>query len=317
MKISNILFVALAALLAFSCQPKRQSDKDATEATIDSLRQALAESKNESSDLMGTVDAIQEGFRMISETEGEVSELRAEGAVANRDSIMSKMTSLQQRLQQNRELINSLQDQLRKSTQTNEQTRRTFENMVAQFQLQLEEKQQTIEALQRALAQRDATIAQQQGQISDLNTNVQRQQGQINDLQENSSRQNQQIQQQQQALEEGKRASAAQAQRLAQQEAEMNTAYYVFGTKKELKAQNILNSGDVLRSAGFNRDYFTKIDIRTTKVINLYSKKAELLTNHPAGSYTLEKNAQKQYVLRITNPQAFWSTSKYLVIMVK
>lgn len=97
----------------------------------------------------------------------------------------------------------------------------------------------------------------------------------------------------------------------------MNTAFYVFGTKKELKTQNILSGSDVLRSSGFNRDYFTKIDIRNTKVINLYSKKAELLTNHPASSYTLEKNAQKQYVLRINNPQAFWSTSKYLVIVVK
>ena len=315
MKLKNILFVALAAVLAFSCQPKKQTDS--TEATIDSLRKALAESKNESSDLMGTVDAIQEGFRMISEAEGEVTELRTEGATANRDSIISKMASLQHRLQQNRELISSLQDQLRKSTQTDQATRRTFENMIAQFQQQLQEKQQTIEALQRTLEQRDATIAQQQGQISDLNTTTQRQQSQINDLQESSSRQSQQIQQQQSALEEGQRQAAAQAQRLAQQEAEMNTAYYVFGTKKELKAQNILSGGDVLRSSGFNRDYFTKIDIRNTRVINLYSKKAELLTNHPAGSYTLEKNAQKQYVLRINNPQAFWSTSKYLVIVVK
>lgn len=315
MKLLHILLVALTATLAFSCQPKG-SDKDATEATIDSLRQALAESKNESSDLMGTVDAIQEGFRMISEAEGEVTELRAEGAAANRDSIISKMASLQQRLQQNRELIANLQDQLRKANQTDETTRRTFENMVAQFQRQLEEKQQTIEALQRTLEQRDATIAQQQGQISDLNTTTQRQQTQISDLQESSSRQSQQIQRQQQTIEENQRTSAAQAQEISRQQAEMNTAYYVFGTKKELKAQNILSSGEVLR-AGFNRDYFTKIDIRTTKVINLYSKKAELLTNHPSGSYVLEKNAQKQYVLRITNPQTFWSTSKYLVIQVK
>jgi hypothetical protein len=41
-----------------------------------------------------------------------------------------------------------------------------------------------------------------------------------------------------------------------------------------------------------------------------------LLTNHPASSYVLERDANKQYVLRITNPQLFWSTSKYLVIQV-
>ncbi len=316
MKFTNFLLVAFAVMLAFSCQPKK-ADKDSNDATIDSLRQALSESKNENSDLMGTVDAIQEGFRMISAAEGEVSELRAEGAVVNRDSIVSKMASLQQRLQANRELIATLQDQLRKSTQTDENTRRTYERMVEEFQRQLNEKEQTIAALQQAIEQRDATIAQQQGQISNLNTTTQRQQTQIDNLQESSNRQSQQIQQQQQDIEAGKRTSAAQAQQLARQEAEMNTAYYVFGTKKELKAQNILQSGEVLRSSGFNRDYFTKIDIRNTRVINLYSKKASLLTNHPASSYTLEKNAQKQYVLRITNPQTFWSTSKYLVILVK
>jgi hypothetical protein len=96
----------------------------------------------------------------------------------------------------------------------------------------------------------------------------------------------------------------------------LHTAWFVFGTKKELKEQNILDAGEVLRS-NFNKDYFTKIDIRIDKEIKLYSKSAEILTSHPAGSYTLQRDANKQYVLRITNPDAFWHTSKYLVIQVK
>ena len=87
-------------------------------------------------------------------------------------------------------------------------------------------------------------------------------------------------------------------------------------TKSELKEQRIYVDGKVLQS-NFNRDYFTKIDIRVTKEIKLYSRSAKLLTAHPSGSYTLQQDANKQYVLRITNPQQFWSTSKYLVILVK
>ena len=67
----------------------------------------------------------------------------------------------------------------------------------------------------------------------------------------------------------------------------------------------------------FNKEYFTKIDIRVDKEIKLYSRSAELLTAHPSNSYTLQRDANKQYVLRITNPQLFWSTSKYLVVLVK
>jgi len=72
----------------------------------------------------------------------------------------------------------------------------------------------------------------------------------------------------------------------------------------------------VLQS-NFNKSYFTKIDIRNEKQIKLYSKSARLLTTHPSSSYSLTKDANKQYVLNITNPQIFWSTSKYLVILVK
>ena len=100
------------------------------------------------------------------------------------------------------------------------------------------------------------------------------------------------------------------------QDKQLNTAYYVFGTKKELQEQNVLQKGKVLQG-NFNKNYFTKIDIRVDKEIKLYSKKAELLTSHPAGSYTLKLDAQQQYVLRITDPQKFWGASKYLVVLVK
>ena len=107
------------------------------------------------------------------------------------------------------------------------------------------------------------------------------------------------------------------------QEKALNTAWFVFGTKKELKDQNILtNTGlfqkkQVLKDSDINKDYFTQVDIRTTKEIKLYSKSADVLTTHPAGSYALEKDDKDQLVLKISNPKDFWSVSRYLVIQVK
>ena len=86
-------------------------------------------------------------------------------------------------------------------------------------------------------------------------------------------------------------------------------------TKKELKEQHIMEKGKVM-TGNFNKSYFTKIDIRVDKEIKLYSRSAKMLTSHPSSSYTLQRDANKQYVLRITDPQLFWSTSKYLVILV-
>ena len=94
------------------------------------------------------------------------------------------------------------------------------------------------------------------------------------------------------------------------------------GTSSELKEQKIiskklLQKTKVLEDNDFNKDYFTQIDIRTDKEIKLYSKDAKLLTAHPEGTYELVKDDKGQLILKITNPNKFWSVSRYLVIEVK
>ena len=145
-----------------------------------------------------------------------------------------------------------------------------------------------MQKLREELDAKDIHIAALDETINTLNTNV-------SDLKSESSRKSQTIN---------------------AQDKQLNTAWFVFGTKKELKEQNIIKEGRVLES-NFNKSYFTKIDIRVDKEVKLYSKSAKILTMHPSDSYTLQRDANKQYVLRITNPQIFWSTSKYLVILVK
>ena len=154
---------------------------------------------------------------------------------------------------------------------------------------ELNAKQQRIEELQTELASKNIRIQELDAAVSDLSV----------------------------AKETLAAENEAKAKTVAEQEKSLNAAWFVFGTKSELKAQKILQSGDVLKSADFNKDYFTKVDIRYDKEIKLYSKSAKLLTNHPAGSYKLEKDNKGQYVLHITAPETFWSVSKYLVIQVK
>lgn len=298
MKRIAILTLATLAIVS-SCDTKRQKEEAANQdsiaaAQLDSLRNALSQAQNESNDLMGTVEQIQEGFRQINEAEGIVQTQKSEGN--NKDVIIENMALIQNKLKLNRELIASLKEQLRNTSSSNTKLKTTLESMVKDFQAQLEDKQKQIDDLREQLAQRDIRIAEQDQQISSLNDNV-------NSLAQSNEQRQQTINQKTKDIE--------------RQDQQLHTAYYVFGTKKELRDQRILKSGDVLQGNDFNRDYFTKIDYRVTKVIKLYSKSAKLMTNHPAGSYSLDKDAQGQYTLRITNPDLFWSVSKYLVITVK
>jgi len=194
------------------------------------------------------------------------------------------MQFIQQRLAKNRELIDKLKRQLRESSVKGEQLKRSIESLVTQ----LEEKDNELKDLRAQLEAKDIHIAEQDQTISTLNTDV-------TNLKDESEKKTQTIN---------------------TQDRQLNTAWFVFGTKKELKAQNILVKGKVLQG-NFNKSYFTKIDIRLEKEIKLYSKSAKLLTMHPSSSYTLARDSKDQYVLRITNPDIFWSTSKYLVIQVK
>ena len=110
-------------------------------------------------------------------------------------------------------------------------------------------------------------------------------------------------------------ATAQQAAALASQDKELNTVRYCIGTKGDLKDMKILQGGRVATEQA-NMSYFTKTDRRDLSQLPLYSRKARLLTVHPASSYELLPGSDKQLVLHIKNSEAFWSNSKILVVQV-
>ncbi len=277
--------MACALLVVTGCQEKKNTPVDlAGIEQNDSLQKIIAQRDNEINDMMATMNEIQEGFREISAAENRVS-IAKDGEGANKaQQIRENIKFISGRMKENRALIQKLQKQLKESNFNGDQLKKTIEGMLKQ----LDEKDQQLQELRAELDAKDIHITELDETINNLNTN-------ISDL---------------------KTESAQKSQTISNQDMQLNTAWYVFGTKKELKEQRIMVDGKVLQSS-FNKNYFTKIDIRVDKEIKLYSKSAKLLTPHPSSSYTLTPDANKQYVLRITNPQIFWSTSKYLVVLVK
>lgn len=282
----HLAFAALAVALALtSCGGEKQKAMEQeSQLERDSLNRIIEQKDNEINDMMGTFNDIEEGFRQINAAQGRVAVAKAGEGASAQSRIMENMQFIQTTLQQNRELINKLRQQLRESNVKGDELRKTIESLAAQ----MEEKDAEIKKLRAELEAKDIHIAELDEQVATLADNVSN------------------------LKEEGTQKS----QTISAQDKELHTAWYVFGTKSELKNQKILKDGKVLQQS-FNKDYFTKIDIRVDREVKLYSKSAELLTSHPAGSYTLERDAKKQYILRIQDPKKFWSTSKYLVVQVK
>lgn len=101
---------------------------------------------------------------------------------------------------------------------------------------------------------------------------------------------------------------------------ELNSCYFVVGTRQELKDHKILDKKlfgkTKILENDFDRSYFVRADKRTLKEIATYSQKAKVLTNQPSSSYEIiEENHLK--VIKITDPTLFWEKSNFLVVETK
>ena len=282
----KLLFVtAGVVLLALtSCNQDKAKNHLASVEQSDSLKQILAQKDTEINDMMGLMNEVQEGFRQINEAENRVTIAKDGEGNNSKQVLRENIKFITERMKKNRELITKLRQQLSTSSLKGTQLKSTIDNLVKQ----LDEKDQQMQQLRAELDAKDIHIGELDETINNLNTNV----------------------------SHLTTESAQKTATINAQDKQLNTAWYVFGTKAELKEQRIIADGKVLQG-NFNKNYFTKIDIRVDKTVKLYSKSVKILTLHPSSSYTLTRDVNKQYTLNITNPQLFWSTSKFLVIQVK
>ena len=163
--------------------------------------------------------------------------------------------------------------------------------------LRISEFEQMIERLNQQIGEKDMEISELKAQLEKLNVE----------------------------LSEVTMNYEAAQEMLEEKTVKLNKGFYAFGTSKELIAQGVLTKEGGFIGIGkaeklkddFNKNYFTQIDITETMSITLACKKAKLITNHPTGTYKFEGPEGKIEKLNISNSEEFWSTSKYLVVVVE
>ena len=251
--------------------------RDELQKSNEALKSELNEKDAAIAKLVETMNSIDEGFKKINEMQGRIN-LNTPTSEGNQNSIERNIEYITSTLKKNKEEIEKLKKQLLDGKQISKE----LKTKIAGLEKLLNEKSLELAEIYQTLADNNIYIGKLDSIIVDLT-----------------------------------RANTGQELQLIAQEEELNSVWYAIGTKSELKGENILNSGDVMREKDINLKYFTKADKRELKEINTHAKRAKLLTNHPDESYTLERNAEKEYILTITAPDAFWSTSRYLVIQVR
>lgn len=176
-------------------------------------------------------------------------------------------------------------------------------NRIGSLTKKLKNANSKIAGLEQMIATLQAQIDAKDGEISELKSQLEAKNIELSNIVMN--------------LENVEAESSAKTEKL-------NTAFYAFGTSKELKEKNVITKEGGFIGMGkstklkddFNKEYFTKIDASQVTFINIGAKKAKIITSHPTSSYKLigEKTVEK---IEILNSEDFWSSSKYLVIITE
>jgi hypothetical protein len=286
----KLVFV-LSVMVLVSCgQHKKEIAR--MQAKQDSVSQLGVQKDNSILEFIASMNEIQMNLDSIKSIEKIVSvqtspgtELKAEA----KQRIIEDIAQINNLLQKNKELVKSLQGKLRASN------------------VKIAELENMISLLNKQMGEKDGEIATLKQELENLHINV--------------AGLNQKIEQ---ITTESEATIKAKTQTINEQTIALNTAYYAFGTKKELEEKNVIEKEGGVLGMGktiklkkdFNRDYFMKIDIREFSQLPLNSKKAKIVTTHPADSYHLT-GVKTVESLVIDKPEEFWKATKYLVIVVE
>ena len=235
--------------------------------------------------IQSNLDSIKQKEMIIDKTAKGGFEVKGE----RKEQIQSDINYIYSLLQKNRLLVADLSSKLKKSNKHVAE----LEKMIENLNKQITEKDGQIAALKEELSKMNIQVQNLNTEVSSLNTNV------SNLSNENKDKQK--------VIEE--------------KTAELNTAYYIIGTVKELKEKNIIKKEGFLGTAkdvnnNIDKSLMTKVDITTVHSIPIMKKKATIISTHPASSYKIEGDKTADNLV-ILNQAEFWSLSKVLVISVK
>lgn len=280
----KFLLVALVVALLTACGNSNNS-RNYAELKNDSIMKENVYLNSFIDQVAWSMDSLRYGENMLLKTSPESS------PKTPKQQIAANLKAFEAIVERQRERIAELEKSLEENKSAHAQSMRKIVN---ELNSQLAEKDKEIASLKEELNSKNFSIERLLNIVSSLNKDV-----------------------------EGLTAmNNAQREALASQSNKMNEAYVMIGTKNELKAAKVLSNSGLLSKAKLSisdvdATKFKKVDIRKYTSVKINGKKPKVLTPSPASSYTIADNGDGTSTLSITNPEAFWGVSNYLVIQVK
>jgi len=278
--------ILLLIPVLFACGRAAKKEAEAMKAKNDSLLaqtmqkdEAINEFIATVNDIQGTLDTVKMKENIINLSTNKSGELK----LSAKDQIKTDITSIYLLMEKNKKELSDLSRKLKASG------------------MKVTELQKLVDRLQKDITDRNAEITTLRDKLAKLNIIIETANLRADTLSNVVKAQSNKINEQ--------------SQTLAQQDAALNTAYYIVGTEKEFRKNGILGKGDKLLG-DFNKALFTKVDIRKLTEVSILSKKAKVISNHPPSSYKLVGDKKIVQSLQILDYKSFWSNVRYLIIQI-
>ncbi len=290
-----ILFAAGAMMVIGLGSCVENSGKyKALQAQLDSLQNSYNVQGAELDEVFATINEIEQGLSSIRESESILAVQTADGIeikAGSKEQLKSDVEAI-------KSAIKNYQDEIKKLENDKRLQSAQFKKRLSAMQKELKEKSEIIETISRQLEEKEAQIERQSKQIATLDETVSNLKDEVSTL-----------------STEGQQLKA----KVADQEAEIYSVYYIVGSKAELIEAGVMTRGGLFKSSKVSyqaeKDAFVKIDLREISEINTNAGKAKVMSIHPKGTYAFVEN-DGEMVLNISDPEKFWQQTKYLVIQV-
>lgn len=282
-------YLLIAIAIVFTLSACNQAEVDRMTSQNDSLRTVINAGDASLNELLTSFNEIEANLDSVAAKQGIITkDMDASGELrrSTADKINAQINDINALMDENRQKVNELNQQLRKSGRSSSQLKKS----IALLKNRIETKDKELSELNSKLTAQSVQIVQLTGSVDSLKT-------------------------------ESEQKTAI----IEEQTAQMNTAYYVVGNNKDLSEANVIDrTGGFIgigRTSSLNRNIdhtnFTKVDVTNIKYIPVHGKKVKLITKHPADSYSLEYDEADDAMVKgiaITSEEQFWSVSNYLVV---
>lgn len=281
-----LIIVAVIEIISVNKNYKRQKEVNTSLANENQrLNGSLADRDSLMNDMMATFDQIENDLSVIKQKRNIIS-IQSDDPEFRADKKQAILKDIQ--------MMNSLLDESKSRIASLSKRLKDSGIKMAGLEERIKELSATLEARDADIASLKKFLEEKDFQMAEMNKNL-------------DSLQVVQVKSQ---------------NTIQEQENEINKAYFVYGTYKDLKEKGLLvKEGGLIKKKSLQENledkYFTQININEVKTIPIHSKKAQLITEHPKDSYNyVEENGEIAY-LEIENPKEFWKISKYAVVEVK